>query len=151
MFRVVNCINASMHAAISCIYDLLGRTQGRRKASKSCGGQASRGTVSIEKAPKKFFPEMLATGGGLISKKFLDIPIIFPDVLINSPEISDFSRKSQNFAGHKKFYQKITEFFRKYQNTKTNPIDIFHGGKGHFARSRKKGTFKFDATSSNLK
>jgi hypothetical protein len=76
-------------------------------------------------------------GGEVISKKFLDIPIIFPDVLKNSPEISYFSRKSQSFSGHTKFYQKITEFFRKYQSTKTNPIDIFHGGKGHFAPGKR--------------
>jgi hypothetical protein len=121
------------------------------KHLKVAGGRLRGAPFRLKRHLKKFSRKCWRRGGGVISKKFLDIPIIFPDVLINSPEISDFSRKSQNFAGHTKFYQKITEFFRKYQNTKTNPIDIFHGGKGHFARSRKKGTFKFDATSSNLK
>jgi hypothetical protein len=60
--------------------------------------------------------------------------------------INKIPEKHKIFSDISKFYPKITEFFRKYQNTKTNPIinqkplgkkcnlnDIFHGGEGHFA------------------
>jgi hypothetical protein len=88
--------------ALPCIYDLLGRTHGRRKASKSCGGQASRGTVSIEKAPKNFSQEMLATGGGGYLKKI-------------SGHTNNFSGRTKKFSGNIIFFPKITKFFRRYK------------------------------------
>jgi hypothetical protein len=46
-------------------------TQGRRKLKKVGGGGApiSRGTFGMNRAPKKFPPEMLATGWGEVGKK----------------------------------------------------------------------------------
>ena len=45
-------------------------TQGRRKLKKVGGGAPiSRGTFGMNRAPKKFSPEMLATGWGEVGKK----------------------------------------------------------------------------------
>ena len=38
--------------------------QGRRKHKKVGGAPVSRGTFGMKRAPKKIFPEMLATGEG---------------------------------------------------------------------------------------
>ena len=53
------------------------------------GAPASRGTLGIEKAPKKFFPEILATGGReKFSRRTIPKLHVFEQICLRNLEIS---------------------------------------------------------------
>jgi hypothetical protein len=69
--------------------------QGRRKHQKFGGGRApaSRGTLLfrvLKRAPKKFFPQMLATGGGRekFSRRTIPKLHVFDHIFLKNLEIS---------------------------------------------------------------
>ena len=128
---------------------------GAKEASKSWGARASRGTFRLKRAPKNFFPEMLATGFvDVISKKFSGHAKIFsghitffpendknfPDVLKKFSGDHIFSRQSQNFSGHIKILPENNRIFQeipKYKNKsnhKSKAIGQKMQSKVHFSR-----------------